>query len=59
MRPTLRMQSNHLFLSICAVLKLECLNLVHTFNCFVLRAKLYVEALQHAFSEHRHLKAAA
>ncbi|MGC1954444.1 MAG: IS701 family transposase, partial [Gammaproteobacteria bacterium] len=38
---------------------LECLKRVHKLNHFALRAKLYVEALQHAFSELRRLKAAA
>ncbi|MBK5963270.1 hypothetical protein CCR95_03975 [Thiocystis minor] len=56
---TLRTQSNHVFLSICAVFKLECLKRVHKLNHFALRAKLYVEALQHAFGELRRLKAAA
>ena len=56
---TLRTQSNHVFLSICAVFKLECLKRVHKLNHFALRAKLYVEALQHAFDELRRLKAAA
>ena len=56
---TLRTQSNHVFLSICAVFKLECLKRVHKLNHFALRAKLYVEALQHAFGELSRLKAAA
>jgi hypothetical protein len=56
---TLRTQSNHVFLSICAVFKLECLKRVHKLNHFALRAKLYVEALQHAFGELKRLKAAA
>nr|WP_050984805.1 hypothetical protein [Thiorhodococcus drewsii] len=43
---TLRTQSNHVFLSICAAFKLECLKRVHKLNHFALRAKLYVEALQ-------------
>nr|WP_242482127.1 hypothetical protein [Thiocystis violacea] len=49
----------HVFLSICAVFKLECLKRVHKLNHFAPRAKLYVEALQHVFGELRRLKAAA
>ena len=56
---TLRTQSNHVFLSICAVFKLECLKRVHKLNHFALRAKLYVETLQHAFAELGRLKATA
>jgi IS4 transposase len=56
---TLRTPSNHVLLSICAVFKLECLKRVHKLNHFALRAKLDVEALQHAFGELKRLKAAA
>ena len=55
---TLRTQHNHVFLSICAVFKLECLKRVHHLNHFALRAKLYVKALQQAFLELNRLKAA-
>jgi hypothetical protein len=55
---TLRTQHNHVFLSIYAVFKLECLKKIHKLNHFALRAKLYVKALQQAFSELTRLKAA-
>jgi len=56
---TLRTQHNHVFMSIDAVFKLECLKQVHKLNHFALRAQLYVKALQHAFSELMRLKATA
>jgi hypothetical protein len=55
---TLRTQQNHVFLTICAVFKLECLKVAHKLNHFALRAKLYVKAIQQAFGELSRLKAA-
>jgi hypothetical protein len=55
---TLRTQQNHVFMTICAVFKLECLKMAHRLNHFALRAKLYIKAIQHAFSELVRLKAA-
>ena len=54
----LRTQQNHVFMTIYAVFKLECLKMTHKLNHFALRAKLYVKALQHAFGEPARLKAA-
>jgi hypothetical protein len=55
---TLRTQHNHVFMTIYAVFKLECLKMTHKLNHFALRAKLYVKAIQQAFSELTRLKAA-
>ncbi|MFO1434120.1 MAG: transposase [Candidatus Competibacteraceae bacterium] len=55
---TLRTQQNHVFMTICAVFKLERLKMTHKLNHFALRAKLYVKAIQHAFSELARLKVA-
>ncbi len=48
---TVRTQSNHLFLSICSVLKLEELKLHHKMNHFALKAKIYLKSLKAAYSE--------
>ncbi len=55
---TFRTQNNHVFMTVSAVFKSECLKQVHTLNHFALRTKLYVKALQQAFSEFMRLKAA-
>lgn len=55
---TPRTQKNHVFLSIYAVFKLERLKIAHKLNHFALRTKLYVKAIQHAFSELSRLRAA-
>lgn len=55
---TLRTQQHHVFLTICAVFKLESLKRTHKLNHFAIRAKLYVKAIQHAFGELVQLKAA-
>lgn len=49
--PTRRVvtQRNHVFTSICAVFKLECLKLKHNANHFALRAKLLLTATQQAY----------
>lgn len=56
---TVRTQSNHLFLSICSVLKLEQLKLHHQMNHFALKAKLYLKSLRAAYSEISIFKKAA
>src|SRR5512143_3658158 len=55
---TLRTQQNQVFMTICAGFKLERLKMTHKLNHFALRAKLYVKARQHAFSELARLKVA-
>ena len=55
---TRRTQQNQGFMTICAVFKLACLKMTHKLNHFALRAKLYVKAIQHAFSELARLKVA-
>lgn len=58
--PTRRVmtQNNHVFMSIYAVFKLECLKSKHKVNHFALRAKLYIKATQQAFAELENLRAA-
>jgi len=46
-----RTQGNHVFLSIYAAYRLECLSIKHKPNHFALRAKLYLKAVQLAFDE--------
>jgi len=55
---TVRTQINHIFLSIVAVFKLECLKIKHHLNHFALRAKLLFRANQIAFEELQKLKGA-
>src|SRR5512144_93869 len=55
---TLRTQQNQVFMTSCAVFKLERLKMTHRLNHFALRAKLSVKAIQQAFSELSRLKAA-
>jgi hypothetical protein len=55
---TVRTQSNHFFASICANVKLECLKWKRGKNHFALKAEIYVQALQGAFSELRRLQGA-
>jgi len=54
----LRTQSNHIFLSIYAAFRLECLSIKHKLNHFALRAKLYLKAVRFAFDELQILKCA-
>ena len=56
---TLRTQSNHVFLSICAVFKLECLGLKNTLSPFALCRKLLINASRPAYDELLQLRAAA
>lgn len=48
-RPTT--QINHIFLSICAVFKLERLKITHKINHFAIRTKLYINSLRHAYQK--------
>jgi len=47
----IRTQSNHIFASIIAVFKLECLNIKQGLNHFALKGKLYLKATKAAFAE--------
>jgi len=51
-----RTQGNHVFLSIYAAFRLECLSLKHKMNHFALRAKLYLKANRIAFDQLQTLK---
>jgi len=51
-------QNNHVFLSIVAVFKLECLKMQHRLNHFALRAKLFITATQQAYRQLQALRAA-
>lgn len=51
-------QNNHIFMSIYAVFKLECLKIKHKANHFALRAKLLIKATQQAYSELQILRGA-
>ena len=51
-------QNNHIFMSIMAVFKLECLKIKHQTNHFALKAKLYIKALRKAFAELQEFKTA-
>lgn len=56
--PTRRIvtQLNHIFLSFCAVFKIECLKIKHKINHFALRAKLLLNATQHAYCQLKELQ---
>jgi hypothetical protein len=51
-------QKNHVFMSICAVFKLECLKIRHKMNHFALRAKLLLNATQQAYFQLQKMQAA-
>ena len=51
-----RTQGNHVFMSIYAAFRLECLSIKHKLNHFALRAKLYLKANRLAFDELQTLK---
>lgn len=55
---TVRTQSNHLFLSIYSVFRLETISLRLKMNHFQLRAKIYMTALKSAFAQLQQLAAA-
>lgn len=48
---TLRTQSNHVFMSICATFKLECLSLKQKINPFAICRKLLINASRAAYAE--------
>lgn len=56
---TVTTQSNHVFMSIFSVFKLECLKLKTKLNHFALRSKMFIKATQQAYAELRDLRAAA
>jgi len=56
---TLRTQSNHIFLAICATFKLECLSSKTKLNPFGLCRKLLIYATRAAYDELQSLQAAA
>jgi hypothetical protein len=51
-------QNNHIFMTIMAVFKLECLKIKHQTNHFALKAKLYIKATQQAFAKLQQFKTA-
>lgn len=51
-------QNNHIFATLYAVFKLECLKIKHHLNHFSLRSKIYLKALRSAYDELQLLKAA-
>jgi len=53
---TVRTQSNHLFASICAFIKLERISLAKKLNHFAIKDKIYIEALKTSFRELQKLK---
>lgn len=53
---TIKTQSNHLFASIMAYIKLEKLKFANKLNHFALKNKIYVQALKAAFNELTNLK---
>lgn len=53
---TVRTQSNHVFMSIYAAARLECLSLKQGLNTFALKTKLYIKATQQAFKQLQILK---
>jgi len=55
---TVTTQNNHIFMSIYAVFKLECLKIKHKTNHFAMRAKLFIKANQMAYEELQKLRAA-
>nr|WP_319563751.1 transposase [uncultured Rhodoferax sp.] len=56
---TLRTQSNHVFMAIYAVFKLECLSVKSKINPFALRFKLLINATRSAFVQLQKFQAAA
>lgn len=56
---TVRTQANHLFASIVAVFKMECLTVRKKINHFALKSKLYIKAIRSAFEELQAFRASA
>jgi Transposase DDE domain len=48
---TIRTQSNHVFMSVCAAFKLECLSIKNKLNPFALCRKLLINASRTAYAE--------
>lgn len=55
---TIITQANHVFMSIYAVFKLECLKIKYKINHFALRAKFFIRATQQAYAELQKLRTA-
>jgi hypothetical protein len=53
---TLRTQGNHIFMSLYAGAKLECLSIKKKMNTFALKNKLYLKAIRQAYEEFQLLK---
>ena len=56
---TTRTQSNHVFMSVCAAFKLECLSIKNKLNPFALCRKLLINASRAAYAELQQFSAAA
>jgi DDE superfamily endonuclease len=56
---TTKTQSNHVFMSICAAFKLECLSLKNKLSPFAMCRKLLINASQAAYAELQRFRAAA
>lgn len=56
---TLRTQSNHIFMSICAAFRLECLSIKNNLNPFALCRKLLINASRSAYEELRRFQVVA
>lgn len=54
---TVRTQSNHIFMSLYAGARLECLSIKNKISTFALKSKLYIKAIQQAYHELQALKA--
>lgn len=53
---TVRTQSNHIFMSLYATARLECLSIQQGLNKFALKSKLYIKAIRQAFEQLQELK---
>ena len=56
---TVRTQSNHIFMAICATFKLECLSIKNKLNPFALCRKLMINASRTAYAQLQQFRAAA
>ena len=56
---TTKTQSNHVFMSICAAFKLECLSLKNKLSPFAMCRKLLIKASQTAYAELQRLRTVA
>lgn len=55
---TIRTQSNHIFMAICAAFKLECLSIRHACSPFTLSHKLLINATRSAYAQLQQLRVA-